>query len=185
MENKKIVIGLVGESGSGKDTVAKYLSEKYGAKLMRFADPIKETLNIYFEQSSREDQQWLALEFRKRFGNDILSRAIRKKIDNADGLVVVNGLRFWEDYDFVKSFKPGFVLYVTANQKLRWERTSGRGEKTDDDVTLEKFQEMERVETEVHIPEIGAKADFIIKNERDLAHLLSEVDGIMKKITEA
>ena len=176
------MIGLLGESGSGKDTVAKYLKEKYGANLMRFADPIKETLHIYFEQSSREDQQWLALEFRKRFGNDILSRAIRKKIDNTDGLVAVNGLRFWEDYDFVKGFGPGYVLYITADQKLRWERTAGRGEKADDDITFEKFQEMERVETEIHIPEIGAKADFKIVNEKDPESLLRSVDEIMAKI---
>jgi dephospho-CoA kinase len=182
MEKRKIIIGLVGESGSGKDTVAKYLHEKYDAKLMRFADPIKETLNIYFEQSSREDQQWLALEFRKRFGNDILSRAIRKKIDNADGLAVVNGLRFWEDYDFIKSFNPGYVIYTTASQKSRWERTAQRGEKADDNVTLERFQEMERVETEVHIPEIGGKADFKILNEKNLEYLLSEVDKIMEQI---
>jgi dephospho-CoA kinase len=179
---KRIVVGLVGESGSGKDTIAKYLAEKYDAKLMRFADPIKETLSIYFEQSSREDQQWLALEFRKRFGNDILSRAIRKKIDNTSGLVVVNGLRFWEDYDFIKSFSPGYVIYTTADQKLRWERTSGRGEKADDDITLEKFQELERVKTEVHIPEIGAKADFKIVNEKDLEFLLKSADEIMVKI---
>lgn len=178
----KIVVGLVGESGSGKDTVAKYLAEKYGAKLMRFADPIKETLSIYFEQSSREDQQWLALEFRKRFGNDILSRALRKKIDGGEGLIVINGLRFWEDYDFVKSFEPGYVIYSTADQKLRWERTAGRGEKADDNITFEKFQELERVETEVHIPEIGAKADFKIVNEKDLEFLLKSADEIMTKI---
>jgi dephospho-CoA kinase len=41
---------------------------------------------------------------------------------------------------------------------------------------------MERVETEVHIPEIGAKADFTIKNEKDLEYLLSEVDRIMSQI---
>ncbi|HCP08340.1 MAG TPA: hypothetical protein DIT25_00890, partial [Candidatus Moranbacteria bacterium] len=172
MEKNKIVIGLLGESGSGKDTVANYLKEKYSAKLLRFADPIKETLNIYFEKSSREDQQWLALEFRKRFGADILSRAIRKKIENSEGLIVINGIRFWEDFDFVKSFDPGHTLYITADQKLRWKRTAQRGEKADDNVAFEKFQEVERSETEVHIPEIGGKADFTIRNEKDLEFLL-------------
>jgi len=181
-ENKRTVIGLLGESGSGKDTVANYLKDKYGAKLMRFADPIKETLNIYFEKSSREDQQWLALEFRKRFGLDILSRALRKKIDNADGLIVINGIRFWEDYNFVESFRPGQTIYVTADQKLRWARTAGRGEKADDNITFEKFQELERVETEVHIPEIGGKADYVIRNEKDLELLLGSVDEVMAKI---
>ena len=180
----KIIIGLVGESGSGKDTVAKYLSEKYGAKLMRFADPIKETLKIYFEQSSREDQQWMYMALKERFGSDVLGRAIRKRVENADGIIVINGLRMPDDYDFMRSFENNHILYVTADQKLRWERTAGRGEKADDDVTFEKFQEMERVETEVHIPEIGAKADFKITNEKDLEFLLKSVDEIVAKIQE-
>jgi dephospho-CoA kinase len=71
---------------------------------------------------------------------------------------------------------------VTADQKLRWERTIGRDEKADDNITFEKFEEMERAETEVHIPEIGAKADFVIKNENSLEFLLAEVDKIMVKI---
>jgi dephospho-CoA kinase len=178
----KIIIGLVGESGSGKDTVAKYLNEKYGAKLMRFADPIKETLSIYFEQSSREDQQWMYLKLKERFGSDVLGKAIRKRVENADGIIAINGLRMPDDYDFMRSFENNHIIYVTANQKLRWERTAGRDEKTDDTITLEKFQELERVETEVHIPEIGAKADFTIKNEKDLEFLLKSVDEIMAKI---
>ncbi len=112
----------------------------------------------------------------------IIIGALRKKIDGEEGLIVINGLRFWEDYDFVKSFEPGYVIYSTADQKLRWQRIAGRGEKADDDITLEKFQELERAETEVHIPEIGAKTDFKIVNEKDLEFLLKSVDEIMAKI---
>lgn len=178
----KTIIGLVGESGSGKDTVAKYLNEKYGAKLMRFADPIKETLSIYFEQSSREDQQWMYLKLKERFGSDVLGRAIRKRVENADGIIAINGLRMPDDYNFVRSFENNHILYITADQKLRWERTAGRGEKADDNGTFKKFQELEKVETEVHIPEIGAKADFKITNEKDLDFLLKSADEIMVKI---
>lgn len=179
---KRIVIGLIGENGSGKDTVANYLEEKYNVTLMRFADPLKETLSIYFEKFSRADQQWLALEFRKRFGNDILSRALRKKIDDHEGLIAVNGLRFWEDYHFVKSFANSYNIYVTGDQKIRWKRSTKRNEKTDDKSSFEKFQELEKVETEINIPDIGAKADFKIVNEKDLKYLLSETDLIMKEI---
>ena len=144
---KKIVVGLLGESGSGKDTVANYLEEKYGAKLMRFADPIKETLNIYFEQSSREDQQWLYLQFKERFGSDVLGKALRKKVEASDGLIVINGLRMPDDYEFVKSFPDSQILYVTAGQKLRWERTVNRNEKSDDKISFEQFQESETADS--------------------------------------
>mgnify|MGYP001103944044 FL=1 len=184
MENKKLIVGLVGETGSGKDTVAKYLAEKYGAQLMRFADPLKDTLKIYFDEISKKDQQWLALEFRKRFGADILGRALRKKIESGEGIISINGLRMPEDYAFVKSFENSFIIYITADQELRWKRTTTRGEKTDDHLDLAHFQELERAETEVHIPEIGAKADFTIRNEKDLEHLLGETDKIMASIMQ-
>jgi dephospho-CoA kinase len=179
---KRIVVGLLGESGSGKDTVANYLRDKYEAQLMRFADPIKETLNIYFEKSSREDQQWLYLQFKDRFGSDVLGKALRKKVEASSGLIVINGLRMPDDYDFVKSFPDSRILYITADQKLRWKRTVNRHEKSDDDISFEQFQEQEKVETEIHIPEIGTKADFTIQNEKDLEHLLRSVDEAMKKI---
>ena len=179
---KKTIIGLVGETGSGKDTVANYLQEKYGATLMRFADPIKEVLGVFFDRASKQDQQWLYLTLKDRFGEDILGKALGKKVAATSGLIVINGLRMPVDYDFLKNLNDSHILYVTANQKLRWQRVKERGEKSDDNVDLEKFQEIERAETEVHIPEIGAKADFRIENDQDFNHLIAETEKIMEKI---
>lgn len=184
-ENKRVVIGLVGETGSGKDTVARYLKTRYNAHLLRFADPIKETLSLYFERFSKDDQQWLAMLLKERFGKDILGKALRPHIDAAEGLVSINGLRFPEDLDFVKTFSPSFVLYVTAPQKLRWERAHTRGEKSDDQRDFAYFQKLELVPTEVHIPEIGARADFTIVNDRGLDELLAATDAVMEKILKS
>ncbi|MDD3487636.1 MAG: AAA family ATPase [Candidatus Moranbacteria bacterium] len=185
-EKKKIIIGLVGESGSGKDTVADYLSEKYGAILMRFADPLRETLSLYVENFSREDLQWFSFALRNRFGNKVLSETLRKRIDTVhEGIVFINGMRVLEDYDFVKSFSNSYVLYVTLDQKSRWERIYDRGEKADDAVSFEKFQEMERAEIEVSIPKIGAKADFRIENTGTREELFAKVDEIIHKLQEA
>lgn len=180
---KKTIIGLLGETGSGKDTVAEYLQEEYGAKLMRFADPMKETLSIYFDKLSKADQSWLYLVFKERFGEDVLSRAMAKRVeDEKSSLIVINGLRMPSDYDFVKKYPDSYVLYITLDQKIRWERVASRGEKTDDKISFEKFQELDRQETEIHISEVGAKADKKINNDKDLNYLLSEVDKYMTEI---
>jgi dephospho-CoA kinase len=181
--NKKIIIGLVGESGSGKDTVADYLEEKYGAILMRFADPLRETLSLYVQNFSREDLQWFSFALRNRFGNKVLSEALRKKIDLiSEGIVFINGMRVPEDYGFVKSFSNSFVVYVTLDQKSRWERIYNRKEKSDDKVSLEKFQEMEEAEIEVSIPKIGEKADFRIENTGTKEELFAQVDELIHSL---
>jgi dephospho-CoA kinase len=177
---QKIIIGLLGETGSGKDTVAKYLKEKYGAKLMRFADPIKDTLSIYFDKLSKEDQAWLYLVFKNRFGEDILSKAMAKRVnDEKSQLIVINGVRMPSDYDFVKKYPDSQVLYITASEDTRWQRVTSRGEKSDDNIAIDKFRKLDQEETEIHVPEIGTRADKTIHNEKDLEYLLNEVDGYM------
>ncbi len=180
---KKTIIGLVGEAGSGKDTVADHFQQKHGARLFRFAKPIKDTLSIYFDKLSREDQKWLYLTLKERFGEDILCRAMKKLLDNeTESLLAVNGLRMPCDYDFIKDYPNSYVLYITADQKLRWERVVNRSEKTDDDISFEKFQELDQQETEMHIPEIGQKADKTIVNDHDEDFLLKEADKFLVEI---
>ena len=68
-------------------------------------------------------------------------------------------------------------------QKIRWERTVSRGEKSDDAMTFEKFIETEgEMETEKYVPEMKDKADYIIANDKDLPSLLAEVDRVMEEI---
>jgi len=183
-EDKKIIIGLVGESGSGKDTAADYLKEKYGAKLFRFSDPLRDALELYLDSISREEMSWLAVVFRKRFGNDILSRGLRKKIEkfNNGEIIAINGIRYFEDFEFIKSLPNSFVLYITLDSKKRWERIYGRGEKTDDAVSYEKFLEMEKAETEVNIPKIGEKADYRIENTGTKEKLFAKIDEILERV---
>jgi len=183
--NKKLIIGLVGESGSGKDTVANYLKGKYNAKLFRFSDPLRDALELYLDSISREEMSWLAVVFRKRFGNNILSRGLRKKIEkfNNREIIAINGIRYFEDFEFIKSLPNSFVLYITLDSKKRWERIYSRGEKTDDAVNYEKFRDMEMAETEVNIPKIGEKADYRIENTGTKEELFAKVDEIIKGIT--
>jgi dephospho-CoA kinase len=71
---------------------------------------------------------------------------------------------------------------VTLDQKSRWERIYNRGEKSDDAVSFEKFQEMEQAEIEVQIPKIGEKADFRVENTGSKEDLFAKVDSIIFKL---
>jgi len=183
MYNDKIIIGLVGETGSGKDTVAHYLKRRYDVDLLRFGMPLKKTLDLFFDKSSKEDQSWLYSMFKERFGEDVLHKGILRYVQQHSGIMCVNGMRMMMDLEFIQSFENSYIMYVTADQKLRWKRVTSRGEKSDDDTSFEEFQKFEsEAETEKNIPKIGAKADFTITNDGSMDELLWQVDDAMKEI---
>ncbi len=183
MYRDKIVIGLVGETGSGKDTVAHYLKRRYDVDLLRFGRPLKKALDLFFEQSSKEDQAWLYTIFKERFGEDVLHKGVLRYVHQHNGIMCVNGMRMMMDLEFIRSFENNYIMYVTADQELRWKRVTSRGEKSDDDTSLEEFKKFEaESETEKAIPKIGESADFVIKNEGSMDELLWQVDDAMKEI---
>lgn len=184
MDTDTIIIGLVGETGSGKDTVANHIHKRFGLPLRRFARPLKKTLSFFLEKPSKADHSWLYDVLKERFGENVLHNALRKEIYNLNAkAIVVNGLRMPKDEEFIRSFDHNYIIYVTADQKLRWERTRGRGEKTDDDQPFEAFQEFEATaETERAVAGIGARADFTIQNATSLDDLLTQVNTVMEEI---
>ena len=161
----KKIIGLIGEMGAGKDTFCDFVKANYqNVYFLKFSDALTEVLKMFFDEVKREDQQWLSSALRERFGQDILVKALVKKIEKiSDGIIILNGVRRPDDFKALKSI-GGKLIYVTADQKLRWERVKVRGEKADDDVPFEKFVEMGKAEAESLITTIGLEADLKIEN---------------------
>ncbi len=181
---KKNIIGLVGETGAGKDTFCRYAEKKFKKPVFcfRFSDPLSEVLRNFFDKIKKEDQQWLAIALRKRFGNNILGQAIYKKIKEIKkGTIILDGMRCWEEYRMIRKMK-GKIVYITADQKTRWQRVKKRGEKEDDKASFKKFLEKEKVKTEVLIPLMSKKADFKIKNNGSKKSLSEKIAKIAKEL---
>ena len=179
----KKIIGLVGEIGSGKDTFCGYVKENYkDVYVFRFSDSLTEILKMFFDSVKREDQQWLGEILRERFGKDILFKAILRKADKIDeGIIVLNGVRKEGETKTIKE-NGGKIVYITADQKLRWERVRIRKEKADDDVPFEKFVEMGKAEAELQITTVGAMADFKLENNGSKEEFYKKVKEIIESI---
>jgi dephospho-CoA kinase len=180
----KKIIGLVGETGAGKDTFCYYIkkTDKKPVFCFRFSDPLAEALKIFVNEIKKEDQQWLGIVLRQRFGKDILAKAIEKKINAIKkGIVILNGIRYWPEYRMIKNF-GGKIIYITASPKIRWQRLRKRRERKDDLVSFDKFLKLEKAKTEVLIPKIGKKADFKIENNGTLPSFFRKIDQIIKKL---
>ena len=179
----KKIIGLVGEMGSGKDTFCDFVKSNYqNVYIMKFSDALTDILKMFLDSVKREDQQWLSLTLRERFGQDILLKALIKKINAVtDGIVILNGVRRPGDLEAVK-MTGGKVVYITADEKVRWERVVIRKEKSDDDVPFEKFQELGKAEAEVHIHEVGKMADLAINNNGSKEEFYNEIKKLVDSI---
>jgi len=184
-DKKPLVIGIVGTAGSGKSTAAKYITEKYDAQEFSFSSLLVEALKNFRSEITRKDLIWLMVTMKEKFGDDILTRVMKNKIKEAKSpVVVVSGLRLPSDYDFIRGFKKNKLIFITAPLELRWERVSKRGEKSDDNIPLEEFKKFSQEKTEVHIEEIGKKADFTISNDKDLEEFKKDINKVVDKILE-
>ncbi len=180
--NKKI-IGLLGETGSGKDTFGNHIKSKVDSvEVFRFSQPLTDVLGIFFEKIKKEDQQWLANNLRDRFGEDILSKAIVKKIkESQKELVVLNGVRVSEDFNLIKSL-GGIIVYITAPIEERWKRVRLRGEKGDDGASFEEFLKIGMGRPEQQIKELGGKADFKIENNGNIEDFEEKIDHLINNL---
>ena len=128
----------------------------------------------------------LALILKNGFGKSVLMKAMLKEVENEDAdLVIVDGLRMPGDPDpFKNEYGADFKLvYITADQKIRYERSVGRGEKSgESEANFEEFVANEERETEKYIAEVGAKADFIIKNNENQKELEKQIVAMMNKL---
>lgn len=180
---KKVLLGLTGEIGSGKDTFCKYLQENVqDAHIFGFSQILSEILRIFFDAVKREDQQWLGSILREKFGKDILLKALIRKANNIDrGIIIFNGVRKQGEVQSIRD-AGGKIVYVTADQKLRWARVKVRGEKADDDVSFDKFLEMHKAEAELQIPEIGAEADYKLENSGTKEEFYIQIKKVLESL---
>jgi dephospho-CoA kinase len=100
-------------------------------------------------------------------------------------LIIADGIRMHGDVEpFQRKYRENFYLiYVTADLRLRYNRTKARKEKDgEENATLEQFLEEEGKLTEISIHEIGRSAQFKLNNNGTAEELKKQTDEMMEKI---
>jgi len=183
---KKTIIGIIGEQAGGKGSASDIIIKRYGGIRITTSSILRRTLDSLHIPFSRENLINLAMILKKGFGDAVLMEAALKDVENIDSdLVIVDGIRMRGDTDpFKKVYKESFTLiYVTADPKVRYERSKKRGEKAGEKTaTFEEFLAKEKAPTEASIAEVGATADYKIINNGGYEELEKKVIEVMEKI---
>jgi len=179
----KLVIGLVGEIGGGKTAVSEHLKEKYSASQHRFSQILMDVLDRLHLPHDRELLQNLGHSLRESLGDDVIVKAFEQDLNREDSdVIIVDGIRYWNEVELLRKFKPSILIYVTAPAEARYERCKSRGEKGESSISFEEFTQNENRETERFVAEIGGKADHKLENTGTIEELLQKVDEIISSL---
>ena len=164
------VIGLVGEKGSGKGAFAKILEEVAKPKQVvpvRTSGLVRETLDMWHIQPTRVHLQKLAVIMDQTYGVGTLAEATYQRAIKVEAdIIIIESIRWDADVALIRRFPKNVLVYITAPPAVRHVSTISRGEKMgESETTFEQFMEEEKAENEIHIPRIGALADYTIRNE--------------------
>ena len=183
---KKQIIGIIGEQAGGKGAAADIIRKHYGGHRLTVSNMLRRTLESLHLEPTRENLIDIALVLKKGFGDPVLMEAMVKEVEMTDSdLVIVDGFRMPGDSGpFRREYGDSFILiYVTADQKIRYERSVKRGEKAgEDEATLKDFQSNEAKATEASISEVGERADFKIENNAGKEELEKAIIKVLSNI---
>ena len=174
--HKRVVIGLCGETSAGKTTVAEYLRFKYGLKYFRYSQVIEDKYDVHDKQelqsvgvriSQNEEEQ------------RELTKYMVRKMDETSSYVI-DGLRHVLDYQELKnSFKQEFIfIYIDCKYGVRCKRYK---KMFDNEISDEKFREINNHKSEQEIAFVQMKADYLVDNNKGYKDLWEQIDEIIKK----
>ncbi len=181
----RVVIGIMGRIGSGKSEASRYIAKKFGGRVFRFSDVLRDILARLYLPLSRENFIALGTALRSAFGNGIIAGALKRDILASEAsVVVVDGVRYPEEVEMVRSFEKSILIYIDASPEVRYQRAVKRGERGEAGLSYEEFLKNDAAETEKRIAELAKLADYRIDNNRDLEELHAALDGVLERVVD-
>lgn len=175
------IIGLVGKISSGKGAASLYLKENYNAEIIKFSDFLRDILNTLYLEVNRKNLVLISSALRSYFGEDIIAKAVARKILNLNcDLLVVDGIRRVDDIKYLKNIPEFKLVYIEADPKVRHARLIERNQNTDDkNKTFSEFLKDEELETEKTIDEVAKQSSIIISNNNSLDNLYLQINNLI------
>jgi adenylate kinase len=182
-QEKKIILAIVGLPGAGKTEAAIYFKNK-GLPVISFGKIINEYIQKNGLPHTIENHKKITLDFRKQYGEAalaILNEEKIKKIFSKENIVVIEGLRSWKEYIYLKERFPKtkiYILTIYADKELRWQRIANRLERKG---LIGEERDLHELINLNMAPTI-ASCDYLIKNNFSKEELYDKLEEIYRII---
>lgn len=179
----KYIIALVGLPGTGKSEAADFFKQK-NIPVIRFGAITDEALKLKGVSLTEENEKAFRENLRRELGMAAFAvkneAKIREVLKTSD-IVVIDGLRSWEEYVYLKEkFTNLHLLAIYASPHIRHKRLEERKVRgfSKEEASKRDISEVENL----HIAPTIALADYLIKNETTLEDLNQQLETFLKEI---
>lgn len=183
-QNNKSLIAIVGLPGAGKTDAAQFFKEK-GNPVVSFGKIITELVEKKYGQQTEQYHKIVREGIRDEHGIEALAVLSEDKIKKAlekNNIVIIDGMRSWEEYLYLKKKLSDVNIYIVAlfaDKKVRYTRISSRNSDRPEHYGEERdINELVRVNMGPTI----AYADFLIKNNFSKEDFHDKLDEVYREI---
>lgn len=179
----KRIIALVGLPGVGKTDASNFFKSK-GIPVISFGEIINEYIENHHLPHIEKTHKKIRLELRAKYGMAALAVMNKEKIEKTlkqNMVVVIDGLRSWQEYLYMKKTFPKVKIYllaVYADKHLRWGRLLKR-------VHRNKLYGEERDLDEligINMAPTVAYADYLVKNNFSVEDFHDKLEEVYRTI---
>lgn len=184
-----MIIGIAGTLAAGKGAVVEYLKTK-GFVQYSSSKLLGELVEQEGHPKTRDYLGPMATRLQQEYTGGVVEKNYREKyLVEKPANAIFEALHRLSEANFVKSV-GGIVIGVDADLMTRFNRTQARQEGEKDNVTLDQFKELIRVEEEGggnegwdnNIRAVIDSADVVIENNGSLEELHAKIDAALARI---
>jgi adenylate kinase len=177
------LLAIVGMPGSGKTEAAQHF-KKLGLPIISFSEIVKKTIERKKLPDTLEVHHNVRQELRDKYGYQAMALLSHKKILEElkkHKMVVLEGMRSWEEYEYLKKEFPEsqiFILALHVDKQKRYSRIKKRKERSQLGGEGRDLDEL----IQTHMGPTIAYADYLIKNNFSLEELYHKLDEVYREI---
>ena len=181
-----MIIGVAGLNGAGKGEVVSFLAER-SFYTLSLSDVIRDELAKRGVEETRERMIDTGREMREAGGPGALAeRLVGKLLPERN--YAIDSIRHPAEVEALRASGRAFhLVWVSADEKLRFERMSARGRPGDPE-TLDRLRELEGLELGSEDPAaqqlhaVSGLADYTLSNDADVAALHRGVQRVLERV---